>query len=138
MFTVERTTVANRPGAKDGVCNACGRRFLMDPRGWKKTHVYVETEEVSAMRGDDLVRFFHPSCVEEVVPLAGGGRRVKPLAVDHQSTASLANVVPCATDDAVAKEAVAAFGSLSALHGSAVTRYFTVDGVTYRLRINRT
>ncbi len=138
MFTVERTTAANRPGAKDSPCAACGRRFKMDPRGWKKTQVYVETEEVSQMRGDDVVRFFHPACVDEVVPLAGGGRRVKPLVVEHQSTETLATVVSMPTDVIVANEAVAAFQTMSSLHGAAVTRFFVVDGVRYRLRINRT
>lgn len=58
-----RTTVGNRPGAKDEMCAVCGEGFPMHPGGWFKTEIAVSETRVGWFRGDDIVEFAHPNCV---------------------------------------------------------------------------
>jgi len=61
------TSAANKPWAKQHPCDKCGKPFVMHPTlGWKATPVIVHTEEVSCMRGDDIVTLYHPECASEV------------------------------------------------------------------------
>lgn len=56
---------ARRPGAKQALCVICHKPFVSDEqRGWKATKVMVRETRTSWFRGDDVVEFAHPECVE--------------------------------------------------------------------------
>jgi len=48
------------------VCDRCGKPFEKHHDGWDSTGLVVTEEEVSCMRGDDIVKFYHPECFDQL------------------------------------------------------------------------
>lgn len=66
MPDYERSTTRRRPGTRTRPCAGCGQPFPHVSRtGNGSVPIVVETTEVSIMRGEDKVRFFHPECSPE-------------------------------------------------------------------------
>ena len=45
-------------------CDRCAEKLLME--GQRETPAVFQTEQVSVMRGDDIVKIFHARCFEEL------------------------------------------------------------------------
>jgi hypothetical protein len=74
-----RSTAGDRPAAQAASCPSCGKGFTKPDgtgkKGWRLVPIVIETIEVSIMRGDDEVHFWHPECWDVAHPVPGPGRK---------------------------------------------------------------